>query len=96
MSESAAPAEWFVYIIESSDQSLYTGITTDVKRRLQEHSAGKLGAKYFRGRKPLRVLYQEGEHNRSTASRREVQLKRLSRAQKLALIEKSRSLSDLG
>ncbi len=87
MSEVAAPAEWFVYIIESSDQSLYTGITTDVERRLQEHGGSKLGAKYFRGRAPRRVVYQESGHDRSSASRREVELKRLSRTQKLALVE---------
>ncbi len=87
MSEATAPAEWFVYIIESNDCSLYTGITTDVKRRLQEHRAGKVGAKYFRGRAPLRVVYQESGHDRSSATRREIELKRLKRAQKLALIE---------
>ena len=89
MSKSAAPAGWFVYIIESSDDSLYTGITTDVERRMQEHGAGKVGAKYFRGREPLRVVYQEGGHDRSSASRREAELKRLTRAQKLELVEQA-------
>ena len=86
MSKEAAPAVWFVYMIESSDDSLYTGITTDVKRRLQQHGAGKVGAKYFRGREPLRVVYCEGGHNRSSATRREAELKRLTRVQKLKLI----------
>ncbi len=89
MSEVAAPAQWFVYIIESNDHSLYTGITTDVERRLQQHGAGKVGAKYLRGKAPLRVVYQESGHDRSSASRREVELKRLKRAQKLALIEQA-------
>ncbi|MGI9284497.1 MAG: GIY-YIG nuclease family protein [Pseudomonadales bacterium] len=86
MSKAAVPADWFVYMIKSSDDSLYTGITTDVKRRLQEHGEGKVGAKYFRGREPLRVVYQEGGHDRSSATRREVELKRLTRAQKLELV----------
>ena len=89
MSQAALPGEWFVYIIESNDHSLYTGITTDVERRLQEHDAGKIGAKYLRGRAPLRVVYQESGHDRSSASRREIELKRLKRAQKLALIEQA-------
>jgi len=76
---------WFLYIIHSSDGSLYTGITTDVARRLRQHADG-MGAKYFRGRTPLHVVYTEGEHTRSSAARREIVVKRMSRAGKLALI----------
>ncbi|HFD39335.1 MAG TPA: GIY-YIG nuclease family protein [Anaerolineae bacterium] len=76
---------WQVYIILCSDQSLYTGITNDLARRLAQHRAGE-GAKYFRGRRPLKVVYLEGDHDRSSASRREAEIKRLSRAQKLRLI----------
>ena len=77
--------DWQVYIILCSDQSLYTGITNDMARRLAQHQAGE-GAKYFRGRRPLKVVYLEGDHDRSSASRREAEIKRLSRAQKLRLI----------
>lgn len=67
---------WQVYIILCSDDSLYTGITTDIKRRYAEHLAGT-GAKYFRGRSPLRLVYLEDDHDRSSASRREAQIKKL-------------------
>jgi putative endonuclease len=78
--------DWFVYIIEASDQSLYTGITTDPERRFKEHSSGPLGAKYFKGRQPVQILYRESCQNRSVASVREAEIKKLSRAQKLQLI----------
>jgi putative endonuclease len=76
---------WTVYIIHCSDNSLYTGITLDIGRRLSEH-AGKRRAKYFRGRRPGEVVYLEGGHTRSTASRREAAIKRLRRIDKLKLI----------
>ncbi len=77
---------WFVYIIEASDGSLYTGITTDLERRFSEHLQGRQGARYFAGRKPLAVVYHEQGHDRSSASRREAEIKKLSRGQKQALI----------
>lgn len=77
-------SNWFVYIIRASDDSLYTGITVDVPRRFQDHSSGR-GARYFRGRRPVAVVYLEGGFDRSGASRREAEIKRLSRAEKLAL-----------
>lgn len=76
---------WHVYIILCSDDTLYTGITTDVERRLRQHASGR-GAKYFRGREPKRVLFLEGGHDRSTASRRETCIKKMSRAEKDRLI----------
>jgi putative endonuclease len=76
---------WQVYIIICSDNTLYTGISTDVSRRFQQHATG-LGAKYFRGRQPVQVVYQESGHTRSTASRREMEIKTLTRAEKCALI----------
>lgn len=76
---------WFVYIIYCTDDSLYTGITTDVKRRYAQHEVLQ-GAKYFRGRKPKQLVYQESGHNRSTASKREIEIKKLSRASKFQLI----------
>ena len=77
---------WSVYIIEANDQSLYTGITIDVERRFEEHASGPKGAKYFNGRTPIRVAYQETGHTRSSASRREIEIKKLSRGEKLCLI----------
>jgi len=76
---------WFVYIIHCSDDSLYTGITTDLERRYKQHSQQQ-GAKYFRGRQPKELVYQEDGHNRSTASKREIEIKKLSRVNKLQLI----------
>lgn len=77
---------WQVYIIESDDGSLYTGITTDMERRWQQHQSGKGGARYFRGRKPRKLLFCEPHENRSSASRREAAIKKLSRAEKITLI----------
>ena len=76
---------WQVYIILCSDDSLYTGITTDVERRFSQHLAGT-GAKYFRGRSPRQIVYLEVGHDRSSASRREVEIKRLRPADKRRLI----------
>jgi putative endonuclease len=78
--------EWQVYIILCSDNSLYTGITNDIARRLNQH-AGQDGARYFRGRKPKQVVYLENGHNRSSASKREAAIKKLARTEKLRLID---------
>ena len=77
---------WQVYIILCKDNSLYTGITTDVERRFTQHLAGA-GAKYFRGHPPLRLAYLEKGHDRSSASRREAEIKRLRPEDKRRLIE---------
>jgi putative endonuclease len=77
--------EWQVYIIRCSDGTLYTGITRDIERRLAQHGSSA-GAKYFRGRRPEAVVYLEGGHDRSSASRREARIKQLSRMDKLRLI----------
>jgi putative endonuclease len=81
---------WQVYIILCSDETLYTGITTDLRRRFDQHAAG-YGAKYFRGRHPVGVVYRENGHTRSTASRREHEIKSLERPDKLALIASERN-----
>ena len=78
--------QWFVYIIKTSDNLLYTGITTDIARRWSAHSSGKGGAKFFRGRKPQRLCFLEGGHNRSSASQRESTIKKMSRSEKLQLM----------
>jgi putative endonuclease len=77
--------KWQVYIILCSDNSFYTGITTDIERRFSQHAGGK-GAKYFRGRQPLQVVYLEDGHNRSSAAVREARIKSLNRAAKMKLV----------
>ena len=77
--------KWQVYIILCTDNSLYTGITSDIARRMQQHGASR-GAKYFRGRKPRQLVYLENAHSRSTASKREAAIKKLKRVDKLRLI----------
>ena len=77
---------WSVYIIKASDERLYTGITTDVQRRFNEHCDPKKGARFFRGRKPVEVVYTESHPNRSSALKREAAIKRLSRGEKIDLI----------
>lgn len=79
-------SDWTLYIIRCSDGSLYTGITTDLERRLEEHRNGR-GAKYFRGREALEVAYIEACSDRSQASRREAAIKSLSRAEKMRLVQ---------
>jgi len=76
---------WFVYIILCTDNTLYTGITVDVSRRFDQHANGK-GAKYFRGRQPDQLVYLEPRHNRSSATKREIHLKKLSREEKSIII----------
>ena len=77
---------WYVYIARASDETLYTGITTDLERRLAEHQSGKAGAKYFRGRTALEMVFSESSPSRSSASKREAEIKKLTRTQKLSLI----------
>lgn len=78
---------WYVYMLECADGSFYTGITVDVEKRLQEHNENnRLGAKYTRARRPVRVVYVESVEDRSLASRREHELKQLTRAQKESLV----------
>lgn len=77
---------WFVYMLQCKDGSLYTGYTDDVQRRLAVHSAGK-GAKYTRSRLPVELVYQEELPDKSAALRREAAIKKLTRRQKLDLIE---------
>lgn len=73
-------------MILTSDDQVYTGITTDMRRRWQAHESGRAGARYFRGRKPVQLCFLEEGHNRSTASQREHALKALSAKAKRALI----------
>ncbi len=75
-----------VYILQCADGTLYTGWTTDLERRLQAHNSGR-GARYTRGRRPVRLAYREEQSDRSAAQKREAAIRRLSRADKLKLIE---------
>jgi putative endonuclease len=77
---------WQVYIILCSDNTLYTGISNDVDRRVLQH-ASQRGAKYFRARQPKRLVYLESGHSRSTASRREAAIKKMQRPAKERLID---------
>lgn len=81
---------WFVYIIECSDKTLYTGITTDIERRLEEHN-NKKGAAYTRTRIPVKLKYKELCIDRSHALKRESQIKSLTRKDKLQFINSCRN-----
>lgn len=76
---------WYLYILRCGDGSLYTGITTDVEKRLAAHRAGK-GAKYTRGRGPLELVYREELPDHSAALKRELEIKSMPRAEKEKLI----------
>ena len=80
---------YFVYILECNDGSLYTGITKDVQKRLDEHNTSYKGAKYTKARRPVKLLYQEPSSDRSSASKREYEIKKLTRSKKIELIQKS-------
>lgn len=95
MPETASAARYSVYVLRCADGSLYTGIALDVDRRLRQHAAGRCGAKYLRGRQPFTLVFEAPIGDRSAASKAEHRLKRLSRADKLALIDGAASLADL-
>lgn len=79
-------SDWYVYILECNDGSLYTGVTTDRVRRLNEHNKSKKGAKYTKTRRPVRMVWSKKMPDRSSALKEEYRIKRLSRKNKLALI----------
>ncbi|HEY9072343.1 MAG TPA: GIY-YIG nuclease family protein [Candidatus Ozemobacteraceae bacterium] len=83
--EPAADGGWFVYIVRCRDGTLYTGVTTDLDRRVQQHNDGT-GARYTRSRRPVRLVHAEPCHNRGDALRRELAIKALSRDEKQLLI----------
>lgn len=78
--------QWYVYIVRTSDQTLYTGITTDLSRRVSEHNSEKGGARYTRPRRPVKLVYSEPADSRSSAAKREFRLKKMPLAEKQALI----------
>lgn len=75
-------SEWSIYLLRCADGSLYTGIATDVSRRISEHEQGKRGAKYLRGRGPFELVYQRAVGDRSVATRIEYRVKQLARIEK--------------
>ena len=90
-----AQAEYSLYIVRCNSGTLYTGIATDVTKRLEEHRSGRRGAKYLRGRGPIELVFTEVAGDRARASQLEYRVKKLPRSQKLALIDGRRDLADL-
>ena len=81
---------YYVYIVKCADETLYTGIATELERRIEEHNGSDKGAKYTRVRRPVSLVYSEEYADRSSASKREYEIKKkMSRAEKLKLIESS-------
>lgn len=83
---------WSVYILKCADKSLYTGITNNIARRLEDHESGN-GAKYTKGRGPFKLVYQEFLENRSLSTKRESEIKKLNKQEKFALIDSRKERS---
>lgn len=79
---------YYLYILKCADDSLYTGITTDLERRVEEHNSSKAGAKYTKCRRPVESVYSKKFSTRSEASKEEARIKALSREEKLIIISK--------
>ena len=77
--------KYYLYILKCSDKTLYTGITTDLDRRVEEHNTSALGAKYTNGRRPVKLMYSKKFKSRSEASKEESRIKKLSRLEKIKL-----------
>ena len=86
MTAAVTTNDWLVYILECSDKTLYTGITNNLEKRLEQHNNGQEGAKYTRARRPVKCVYKEIQQNRSEATKRECAIKKLARSEKLKLI----------
>ncbi|MES1982595.1 MAG: GIY-YIG nuclease family protein [Pseudomonadota bacterium] len=86
---------WVCYLLECADGTLYTGITNTLQNRLAAHNGGT-GAKYTRGRTPLKLVYVESCADKSAALKREIAIKRMSRASKLALLSPDHVLPEAG
>lgn len=85
---------WYVYILRCADASLYTGVTTDLPARVEQHNLGR-GARYTRTRLPVELVYEETAKDRSAALRREIAIKRLPRLAKLALVSRDSPSPDI-
>jgi putative endonuclease len=79
--------QWHIYILRCADKTLYTGITTDLDKRLKCHQSGK-ASKYTRSRLPVKMIWTEGDHTESSAKKREAEIKKLSRLEKLKIIKR--------
>ncbi len=77
---------YYVYLLECSDKSLYTGITVDLERRVKEHNSSNLGAKYTKVRRPVKLVFSKKFKTRSLATKEEMRIKGLKREEKLKLI----------
>ncbi len=86
---------FFVYILEMSDTTLYTGYTSNIDRRMDQHANGK-GSKYVRARLPFKLIYHERYNSKSEAMKREIAIKNMKRYQKIKLINNSREYSPEG
>lgn len=92
----ASDQDWYVYMVRCADQSLYTGVTTDVARRVDEHNlCDKKAARYTRTRRPVALAYTEAATDRAAACKREAQLKRLPKHAKEQLATNAKPLTDL-
>ena len=80
---------WYLYVVQCSDGTLYTGVTTDIDRRIDEHNTSSRGAKYTKARRPVKLVYKRRYANRSEAQSAEYQFKKLLRGQKLQIIKNS-------
>lgn len=78
---------YFLYILKCSDGTLYTGITTDLNRRIEEHNSPEFGAKYTSSRRPVKLVFSKKFPDRATASKEEARIKTLSRAEKLRFLD---------
>lgn len=85
---------YFVYIVKCSDETLYTGITSDLKRRIEEHNNSKIGAKYTKYRRPVKLVYSKEFSDRSTAMVEEAKIKKQSRDKKLLTIKNCRKINE--
>jgi putative endonuclease len=90
-----ASSPFSLYIVRCADGTLYTGIATDVEKRVAEHAGGPRGARFLRGKGPLEIVFAAPAGDRAEASRLEYRVKRLPRREKLALITGRRELRDL-
>ena len=87
MTKKKENPDWFVYILECKDKTLYTGITNNLEKRIEQHNHSQEGAKYTRARRPVKCVYTEKQKNRSEATKREMAIKKLRRGEKLELIK---------
>lgn len=83
---------YILYIVRCADRTLYTGITTDIERRMHEHNTSPKGARYTRSRRPVKLVYSQRYRTRSTASWAEAAMKRMTRQEKLRMVRLSRKL----